>query len=569
MSAASSLRILRALAWLRWRVLINTITRSGARDIIERVSRTAESLLPIAIAVLLTPAAVGLAVFGVWTGWSLTGDPLQSAFPLQVMRWTLAVALLLTLMGPILLSTGAQAAGLIRLMLLPIPARTLYFAHTVSGLSDPWVFLSVPLLAGVAVGGAVRGTALPALAALAAGVAFLLLLLGIASLSSATLQLIVRDRRRAESLVLVGLVFVVVVSLLPSAFIPKDAGRRRGPRHRGEVGLAVPGWMQTTVAAIPSEIYVRAMREAAMGRGDATAARCAGLLIWAALAHGLTWPVYQRMLRTPASSGRARRIAGHGGFATVPLAGPRTSAVAVSFVRLALRTPRGRAIVLMPIVMLAVFTVLFVVRDNAIPIGPVNIGAGYSLGIFGIVLALLAIAPFAFNQFAVDGAGLTLEFLSPISPRELLYGKAAGGALIAAVPCALSLAVGAGTGAHSAVLWSAVIFGALAAYVVLSPVAAILSLLFPRGVDLSSVGNAGNAHQAAGLLGVLAFVVSCAPPAAIAAFALRALDSPAAAAALLAAWLPVATALAYAGFTLAERLMEARRENLLMVASGK
>ena len=96
-----------------------------------------------------------------------------------------------------------------------------------------------------------------------------------------------------------------------------------------------------------------------------------------------------------------------------------------------------------------------------------------------------------------------------------------------------------------------------------------ISLLFPRAVDLSSVGNASNAHQAAGLLGVLAFTAACVPPAAIAVFALRALASPLAAAGLLAGWLLIASALAYVGFRIAERLMEERRENLALVAAGR
>ena len=569
MTASRSLSILRALAWLRWRVLVNTITRSGARDIIERLSRTAESLLPVAIVVLLTPAAIALAVMGVWTGWWLPADPARAIFPLQVLRWILAAVLLLTLMGPMLLSTGPQAPGLVRLMLLPIPGRILYLAHTISGLADPWVFLSVPLLAGVLAGGAARGAVLTAIAALAGGLAFLLLLLGIAALASATLQLIVRNRRRAESLMLLGLIFVVAVSLLPGALIPDEGATPQRRRGREGRGVPLPSWAQTAASIVPSEIYVRALRDAAEGRPVPAAANCAGLLAWAALAHGLTWPVYQRMLRTPASSGRARRKATNGRLTALPLAGPRTSAVAVSFLRLALRTPRGRAMVLIPIVMLWVFAGIFMARGNAIPIGPVQVGGGYSLGIFGMTLALMSIAPFAFNQFAVDGAGLTLEFLSPISTRELLYGKAAGGALIAAVPCGLSIAAGAVTGAHSLLLWATIVFGALAAYVLLSPVAALLSLLFPRAVDLSSVGNASNAHQVAGLLGVLAFAVACVPPGAIAVFALRGLESPPAAAALLAAWLLVAAALAYVGFRFAERLMDERRENLAMVAAGR
>ena len=37
------LRILRAFAWLRWRMLINSLERTGARDMLERFSIAIES----------------------------------------------------------------------------------------------------------------------------------------------------------------------------------------------------------------------------------------------------------------------------------------------------------------------------------------------------------------------------------------------------------------------------------------------------------------------------------------------------------------------------------------------
>jgi hypothetical protein len=223
----------------------------------------------------------------------------------------------------------------------------------------------------------------------------------------------------------------------------------------------------------------------------------------------------------------------------------------------------------MPVVMLIGFAAITVARQTTIPFGPVTIGAGYSLGIFGMVIALMSTGPLVFNQFAVDRAGLTLEFLAPISTRALLWGKAIGGAVIVAVPALLAIAAGVITGGHSPVIWSMVLLGAVASYLITAPVAAVLSVLFPRAVDLSSIGQGSNAHQAAGLLGFLAFGASCAPPAGLAVVGLGVLNSTSAAVVLLALWCAVAAALSWLGFRIAERLLDERRENLAMVAQGR
>jgi hypothetical protein len=444
----------------------------------------------------------------------------------------------------------------------------LYAAHALGGITDPWIFLSIPLLAGIVAGALASGAVATAGMAVVAGTAMLLVLLGLAGLSSAILQLLVRNRRRAEALVVVGMLAIVLVSLMPSVLIPEDFDREdaRGPSQ----DIPLPQWSRTLASELPSELYVGAVRQASAGATTAAAASAAGLLAWALLAHGVTWPIYQRLLGSPASNGGTRRRATGGRLhVRVPGLSPRTAAVAISYVRLGLRTPRGRTIILMPVVMLLVFAGIFYSRGTALPLGPVRVGAGYSLGLFGLFLGLMSLTPFAFNQFAVDRAGLTLQFLSPISTRELLYGKAIGGAIIAAIPCVLSIVVGIVTGAHSLLLWLAIALGALSTYILLSPAAAVLSLVFPRAVDLSSAGQASNAHQAAGLIGLLAFAAACAPSVAVSMFALRVLESPGAAAALLALWTLVALALSHVGFLVAERLLDERKENLAMVATGR
>jgi hypothetical protein len=408
------------------------------------------------------------------------------------------------------------------------------------------------------------------LVASVAGLGFLAALLGVAALASAVLQLLVRNRRRAELLALGGMLLIVFISIVPSlVFTDADSGEAAPgppPRH----GIALARWIRVPAEIAPSELYLRAVRQSVGPAPVRGVAPALGVIAWAIALHGLTWPIYRRLLQTPATTGTRRRAAGRPARSrSLPFVGPAVSAVALTFARLAYRTPRGRSVILMPVVMLVGFAAISLARETVIPFGPINIGGGYSLGIFGIVLALMSTGPLVFNQFAVDRAGLTLQFLAPISDRSLLYGKAIGGALIASVPCVLAMLAGIVTGGHSPIVWSVVVLSACASYLITAPTAAVLSALFPRSVDLSSIGHGSNAHQAAGLLGLLSFAIACAPPVALALAGLRLLHGAAGALALVAIWVIVAVGLSWVGFRIAERLLDERRENLVMVAQGR
>ena len=58
-------RIFRAFAWLRWRVLVNSLERTSARDTLERFSMAIEKLGPIIALVLLIPSSIALFVLGI------------------------------------------------------------------------------------------------------------------------------------------------------------------------------------------------------------------------------------------------------------------------------------------------------------------------------------------------------------------------------------------------------------------------------------------------------------------------------------------------------------------------
>jgi hypothetical protein len=192
--------------------------------------------------------------------------------------------------------------------------------------------------------------------------------------------------------------------------------------------------------------------------------------------------------------------------------------------------------------------------------------SGVGLAIFGSFISLLSILPLAMNQFAIDGAGLTLEFLSPLDDRDLLRGKALGNAMIAAVPvlgCLAGAAVLFPAGSLS--VWLSIFLGLAAAYLLLAPVAAALSAVFPRGVDLNSIGRGSNAHGAATLLGMLAMIVAGASSFAIALVTTRFFSRPQLAPIVLFAWFVLSAVLCKILFGPARSILARRRENLILI----
>ena len=240
--------------------------------------------------------------------------------------------------------------------------------------------------------------------------------------------------------------------------------------------------------------------------------------------------------------------------------------MAVAQVRLALRTPRGRATLLSPVVMVGIFSFLMRRHADGMEIGPFPVSGGLSLATFGSFVRLIAILPIAMNQFAVDKAGLTLALLSPLTDREYLFGKAVGNGLIAAGPaivCILvSLAMFPG---GPAPLWIAIPLGLLATYLLVAPVAAVLSAVFPRIVDLNSIGRGSNAHGVAGLLGLITFLAAALPSVLLTLVTSKWLERPALVPVLLLAWCVVAYAIGRALFVPARSVFARRRENLALI----
>ena len=558
-------RILRAFAWMRWRVLLNSIERTGARDTFERLSLAVEQIGPIIALALLAPSAVGLAGLGAYAGyWLATGQPVMTFEALRVM---LLGACGLAVVGPILMPS-IESTAVVRLLLLPIPRRTLYAAQAAGALSEPWVLMSVPAVAAVPIGLALGGAGLAALLSAAAGLLFIACLIGLSTLSTLLLHLVVRDRRRGELLALVFIVLVPAVALLPGLlFNPKD-GSDDGRRS----STPLPAWVTRTAdvayAGLPSELFARASRSPAQGQPGGAVLPLIVLATAATLLHGLGVLTFTRLLDAP-STGTRRRAASSAESTSVrvPFLSRGAAAVAQAQLRLAMRTPRGRSILLSPLVVFVVFTVIMH-RQGEMDLGFLSLTNGLTLATFGAAVCLLAILPFAMNQFAIDRSGLTLALLSPLDTRALLAGKAVGNGLIAGGPAALVVIVAFILfPGGSPALWLSLPPALVATYALAAPGAAALSALFPRTVDLNSIGRGSNAHGLAGFIGLLIFVAAGLPSGLIVAVTTGLMHRPGLTPLVMLAWCGIAVVLSRVLFGGVAVLFDQRRENLGMVAA--
>jgi hypothetical protein len=558
------LRMLRAFAWMRWRMLINALDRSGSRDALQRFSLAIENLGPILAGILLIPSGLMLLGIGVFAGYE-TGAG-GGRMPLEAVRYILFAVPLLAIIGPLFLP-AADRTNPVRLLLLPIPRTTLYVAQSSATFGDPWTILMVPLVIGIPIGLAAAGAVLPALTVLTAVLVFILVVVGLAALATSLLHLVVRDRRRGELVALLFIIVIPLVAMLPSMLLGSTP---RGQRNAGRHGSA-PTWAvdagKRALTVYPSEMVITATRAAAAGDAGRAAGSVAGLGAAAILLHAAGFLAFRKILESPGTTGARRSAPMRDAWAmTLPGLTSGASAVATAQLRLAMRTPRGRSILLSPIALLGIIGVM-VYRSGTMDFGSIHLDGGLSLATFASFVGVMSILPIAMNQFAVDKAGLTMTLLSPLRDEELLLGKAVGNAMIVAPPVLFSLVAVLAVFPPGPLLhWVTLVLALVSVYLVAAPIAAICSAVFPREVDMNSIGRGSNAHGAAGLIGLIAFVGAAVPPLLLALLATQLLARPALAPVFVLGWCLIAYVVWRVLFKVAVRVFAARRENLALIA---
>ena len=554
------IRILRAFVWLRWRTLLNSLERRSSRDALERFSIAVEQLAPTIAAIVLLPSMIGLAGLAGYAGWTLArGEP--QGFIFEALRFLLLAACALAVAGPIMLP-GGDRTNAVRLLLLPIPRGVLYLGHAVGALADPWVLLAAAIVIGLPLGLAAGGSLATAVLAAAGGLLLIATLVGIALAVSSAAHLIVRDRRRGELLALFVVVVLPMIGMLPALmggrrhYTADQVGEPREERRTDAIERQV-------FAAMPSELYVRTVRTAPDAGPGSSATALAALTGFGAALHLLAFAAFVRVLGSTATTGQKRVAGGAAKRWRLPGFSRATSAIAINQIRLGLRTPRGRATLLSPIVVFGMFAFMTLRSRGATDFAPLGLQGGLGLATFSSFVSLLAILPLAMNQFAIDRAGLTLTMLAPVDTMTLLRGKAVGNAVIALIPGAVCfIAAALLLPGGDPALWVCIPLTAIAAYLTAAPIAAILSAIFPRAVDLNSIGRGSNAHGAAGLLGMLVYIAAAAPGTLLTMLVGVGLQRPLLAPLAVVVWMIVSLGISLVLFRLAADIFERRRENL-------
>jgi hypothetical protein len=567
------IRFLRAFAWIRWRMLVNSFTRVRRRDATAWLGRILSLLMPILLFLMIAPTMLGLGALGLWGGWVLGGGSAWGSVAIEVARALLGIATLAVVIWPLIASSQGATLSVDRLLLLPVERGTLHLLEVAAGVADPVFLVLLPGMLLLPIGLLAHGGAGPALLALTGSLLFLATLLPLASLTSFVLHLLLRNRRRAEQLGLAAILLVTLVGVLPALFSDDLERRARREHDRARQEAVLPGehaprfpiWL----SPLPSELHARALYASAPGGSGSAAWPLAGLAGEAALLFAASRAAHRRLVETPEAGGPRRRTAARPvRIARLPLLGAAASAVAVVQVRTFMRTGRGKmAVFFTPLLTLVL---ALIVARKTTPAAPLGLGPGLLLTALGTLFAMMSLHALLCNQFATDGAGLTLQFLAPLSDRELISGKIAGAGILAACPAGLCLVMGMVLGgAGSFLLWPTLVLAGVSVFAVFAPMASLLSMLLPRKSNLGSLGPTGNPHPAAGFLGIACTALAAAPVAALAAAALLLARSPALALALVAGWTLIAAAIGYGLVRIAAGILMERRESLALVASGR
>jgi hypothetical protein len=570
-----TLRALRAIVWLRWRLLKNSLTGSRKRDTLEQMSRALALVVPLIIVALSVGTFVTVSVVGFIAGSMLADGRLGPAPTLLVVRLMVGLMAFTILVLALVSPTQSSLSRYTRLLLLPIQRRVLHLVEVVASLADPWMAVLAAGLTMLAVGLVAGGEAAVGMAALAAAALTVAAVVSGASLAGFLVAWLMRDRRRGELFTLVFVMVISLASFVPAVFSgsleeetrsPRDGTKQRRSIGPDELDRRLPAWSRY----LPSEVHGRTVRAALDGNSGAVAVGL-GLLAGEAMLLFLASAfVHRRMLDSlEGDQSRRRRKDVVFGNPTLPLLTPPASAVALATIRGSFRTVRGRLTILLPGPMLGMMTAVF----KTVPQETWAAGAArYGFLLFGAmtVFTFYAMQAISMNLFGSDRAGLTLQLLSPVSDRQLAWGKVAGMAILTAAGLAVALPIAliVATPVMPA-YWIAVCLGAVATFFLLAPLWILFSALFPVAADLSKTGAAGNPHPLPMFAGLLCTALFSAPTLGILGIAHFWLESPIAAVGLAIVWLGVAVGVGIPLVNAASRVIRTRRENLALVGQGR
>ena len=567
-----TLRALRAIVWLRWRLLKNSL-QSTRRDSIEQVSRALALIVPLLIIALTAGTFISVSIVGFVSGSMMADGRLGPAPALLVVRLLVGLMAFTILSLAVISPNQSSLSRYKRLLLLPIHRRVLHLIEVVASLADPWVAVVGAGLTTLGIGVIAGGRPMAGLAALVAGWLTLAVIVCGSSLAGFLVAWLMRDRRRGEMFTLVFVLSISVLSIVPALFSSSLDSEQR-PRE-GRPGQSInvqdldrrlPVWTHY----LPSELHGRTIRMALENDSAATAAGLAALAGQAFLLFVASAAIHRRMLDSlEGDQSRRRKKTVSFGFPRLPLLTPSASAIAWTMMRTAFRTVRGRLTIILPGPLLAILTAGF---KNIPDENWARHAGDYGFVLFGVMIffSFYAMQALTMNMFGSDRAGLTMQLLAPVTNRQLAWGKIAGLAIVLSTGVTLSfIAAVLVSRPGPPAYWVAVLLGGVATFILIAPFAVWMSALFPVASDLSKTGAGGNPHPLPMFAGIFVTAILAAPTVLILALSYFWLKSSLAAAGLATMWLVIACAIGIPLVNLASRTIGYRRENLAIVAQNR
>lgn len=548
------IRILTAFIWMRLRIFRNSL-RKRSKQTSGSLARVFEVLSPILLALSVIPSMIGFAALGAFAGWWL-GTHGEIPQWLLVLRFYYAVILILTLVAPFATAVNRSYASPGRLLLLPISRGKLHLAQVFSAVGDPVVFLALPPVLTLPAGLLVGGRPLAALIVLLCGLAFIAICLLVQSSASSGLQLIFRERGRSE-----WFMFIFVAGMISISFSGEIFERWAKEKR---VGLHLPGVLAHVRGLFPSELYYTSVTESVLGGYLGALGAILGLAAIVSALFLLSHYLFSLLLAQRSGRRKTRAVGRGGRMWHIPGLSEGASAVAQSTIQSALRSARGRmSIYFSPfIVPLFAMGILFRESNDLQAFS----GRGVLVALLAVAFSMMTVQPVLLNVFGVDRTGLTMQFLAPLTDRDIVLGKMVGVSVLGLFAASLGTCGGLIVERSGSVSsWLAVPVVAAAAYAVQVTAAVVLSILVPKASDLGRWGREGNPHPVAGLCGMLLVIPALGIPVALAATGLLLLQSQAWMWILLLAWTSIALAVAQQGSRLTARLLARNRENLLQV----
>ncbi len=384
---------LKALLWLKWRLLGASYRRNRARLI----------FLIVMVVLFLAPLSLGLSGGLLW---GFLGGSRRIAF--ELLNVLLAGLWLVWLLAPVFGLALGESADISKQLIFPIAPLRLFLGAMLGSFLDPPSFFLAPLMVAVVIGWA-KSLYMPAVTIVVLAV-FLIHTFALAQTILLLLLGLVRSRRAQDIATVVG----------PLVFIGLYVGIQVGARQAHLAGVRFSQLEPSRyLIYTPPGIAARSIGDAAAGNVGGALASGALLLVLAGAAVLLGAHVMHRVYAGEIVDAPRRRARERDAESRRPrrsrltFVPPAVEAMLLKEMRYLWRDPQMKSM-LLALLWPAIWLVVFARTSFGTgPWFPASVG----------LVCLLAGSGFAMNTFGFDREGLKLLFLFPAQRGVILLGK--------------------------------------------------------------------------------------------------------------------------------------------------